>query len=324
MSNKNILIIGASGQLGSVLTERLQEKHGSDHVIASDLRFNPDFKGRFIGLDATNFESLKKVIQEYEVNEVYHLAAILSASGEKFPLETWDINMKTFFNVLEASRLNNVQKIFFPSSIAVFGQEVPRVNTPQSAPLFPSTVYGISKAAGENWGNYYHMKYGMDIRSLRYPGIIGHQSLPGGGTTDYAVDIFHKAVKEESFSCFLKASTILPMIYMDDAIRATIELMDAPAEKINIRTSYNLAGMSFSPEQITLAIQKLYPRFEVMYEPDFRQQIAENWPMSIDDSVAQRDWNWKPEYNLESMTETMITHLKLKHETEFIRNVTLF
>jgi threonine 3-dehydrogenase len=320
VSNKNILIIGASGQLGSVLTERLQEKYGADQVIASDLRVNPNFHGRFVGLDATDFESLKKVIQEYEINEIYHLAAILSASGEKFPLETWDINMKTFFNVLEASRLHNVQKVFFPSSIAVFGQGAPKVETPQSAPLFPSTVYGISKAAGENWANYYHQKYGMDIRSLRYPGIIGYQSLPGGGTTDYAVDIFHKAVKEEPFKCFLKASTILPMIYMDDAIRATMELMDADAEKINIRTSYNLAGMSFSPEQLARAIQKMYPQLEVNYNPDFRQQIAENWPMSIDDSAAKKDWNWKPEFNLESMTESMITHLKNKYETELVHN----
>lgn len=320
MSKKNILIIGASGQLGSVLTAKLQEKFGSDQVIASDLRFNPNFHGRFVGLDATNFGSLSKVIQEYEIGEVYHLAAILSASGEKFPLETWDINMKTFFNVMEASRLNDVQKIFFPSSIAVFGQGAPKVDAPQSAPLFPSTVYGMSKAAGENWVNYYHKKYGMDIRSLRYPGIIGYQSLPGGGTTDYAVDIFHKAVKQEPYKCFLKASTTLPMIYMDDAIRATMELMDTDAEKINIRTSYNLAGMSFSPEQLARAIQTKYPQFEVDYEPDFRQLIAENWPTSIDDSEAKTDWNWKAEYNLESMTEAMITHLKTKYETKLVHN----
>lgn len=320
MSNKNILIIGASGQLGSVLTEKLQDKHGTEHVIASDLRFNSNFNGQFVELDATNSEKLNKVIQAYKIDEIYHLAAILSASGEKFPLEAWDINMKTFFNVLEASRLNNVQKIFFPSSIAVFGQGAPKVDTPQLTPLFPSTVYGVSKAAGENWANYYHQKYGMDIRSLRYPGIIGYQSLPGGGTTDYAVDIFHKAVKKEPFNCFLKASTILPMIYMDDAIRATIELMDAEAKKINIRTSYNLAGMSFSPEQVASAIQKMYPQFEVNYKPDFRQQIAENWPMSIDDSAARRDWNWKAEYNLESMTETMITQLNIKYQTEVVHN----
>jgi threonine 3-dehydrogenase len=311
-----ILVIGASGQLGSVLSQQLQKKYGVDNVIATDLRFNQDFKGHFEILDATNMEALEKVVKANDIDQIYHLAAILSASGERFPISTWDINMKTFFNVLEASRLNNIQKIFFPSSIAVFGACASRLNTPQSSPLVPSTVYGISKAAGESWCNYYHQKYGLDIRSIRYPGIIGHQSLPGGGTTDYAVEIFHKAVKKESFECFLKKNTKLPMMYMDDAIRASIELMDAPAEKINIRTSYNLSGMSFSPDELSESIQHFYPKFKVTYNPDFRQQIAETWPISIDDSSARKDWGWKPKYDLNSMTETMITHLEKKYALE--------
>ncbi|MEQ6120527.1 NAD-dependent epimerase/dehydratase family protein [Reichenbachiella sp. MALMAid0571] len=315
---ETILVIGASGQLGSVLTNQLQIKYGAENVVASDLRPNPNFAGNFVTLDATDFNSLRKVVREYKVDQIYHLAAILSASGEKFPLNTWDINMKTFFNVLEVSRLNHVSKVFFPSSIAVFGQNAPKVNTPQSPPLFPSTVYGISKVAGENWAQYYHQKYRLDIRSLRYPGIIGYQSLPGGGTTDYAVDIFHKAVQNEPYECFLKSSTMLPMIYMDDAIRATIELMDAPLEKIKIRTSYNLAGMSFSPAQLTKSIQRVFPDFQVTYKPDFRQEIAESWPMSIDDSVAIKNWGWKPAYNLNYMVDTMIKQLELKYQNQSV------
>lgn len=315
---ETILVIGASGQLGSVLTAQLQAKYSNQNVIASDLRPNPDFRGNFEVLDATDFDSLKKVVKKYKVGQIYHLAAILSASGEKFPLDTWDINMKTFFNVLEVSRLHQVSKVFFPSSIAVFGHNAPRIDTPQSSPLAPATVYGISKVAGENWAQYYHQKYGLDIRSLRYPGIIGYQSLPGGGTTDYAVDIFHKAVKNEKFECFLKSSTMLPMIYMDDAIRATIELMDATSEKIKIRTSYNLAGMSFSPDQITKSIQRVFPDFQVSYKPDFRQEIAESWPMSIDDSMARKSWGWKPEYNLHSMVDTMINQLELKYQNQLV------
>jgi len=312
------LVIGASGQLGSVLTAQLQTKYGNENVVASDLRPNPDFRGNFEVLDATDFDSLKKVVKKYKVGQIYHLAAILSASGEKFPLDTWDINMKTFFNVLEVSRMHQVSKIFFPSSIAVFGKNAPRIDTPQSSPLAPATVYGISKVAGENWAQYYHQKYGLDIRSLRYPGIIGYQSLPGGGTTDYAVDIFHKAVKNEKFECFLRPNTMLPMIYMDDAIRATIELMDAPSEKITIRTSYNLAGMSFSSNQIAKSIQRILPDFQITYKPDFRQEIAESWPMSIDDSVARKNWGWKPEYNLHSMVDTMINQLELKYQNQLV------
>lgn len=311
-----VLITGASGQLGSVLTKRLQEKFGEANVIATDLRFNNSFNGISEVLDATDFGRLTELVLKYEVTQIYHLAAILSAKGEEFPLATWDINMKTLFNVLEVCRLQNVGKIFFPSSIAVYGNDAPKIQTSQEYKLAPSTVYGISKVAGENWVNYYHEKYGLDIRSIRYPGVIGYQSLPGGGTTDYAVDIYHKAIHEEEFECFLKSTTTLPMIYMEDAIRATIELMDAPVANISIRTSYNLSGMSFSPEELTVAIQKIYPKFKTDYNPDFRQGIAETWPTSIDDFHARMDWGWKPEYDIDSMTESMIKELLKKEEAE--------
>jgi threonine 3-dehydrogenase len=311
-----ILITGASGQLGSVLTEKLQQKYGVHNVIASDLRINPSFNGCFEVLDATDFDALKQIVLQFEITQIYHLAAILSANGEKSPLSTWDINMKSLFNVLEVTRLTNIDKVFFPSSIAVYGNDAPKIETPQNYVLAPSTVYGISKVAGENWAHYYYERYGLDIRSIRYPGVIGHQSLPGGGTTDYAIDIFHKAVKNEVFECFLEATATLPMIYMDDTIRATIELMEAPKENITVRTSYNLSGMSFSPEQLTKSIQKIYPDFKIVYKPDFRQRIAESWPSSIDDSSARADWNWKPQFDIDAMTSVMIEELKLKYITE--------
>ena len=307
---EKILITGANGQLGSVLTQRLQDKWGVKNVIATDLRSKSGFEGCFQILDATHFENLERLVLEHEITQIYHLAAILSANGEKAPLNTWDINMKTLFNVLEVSRLQNVKKVFFPSSIAVFGPNVKRVNTPQHSNLVPTTVYGMSKVAGENWANYYYEKYGLDVRSVRYPGVIGYQSLPGGGTTDYAVDIYHKAVKNESFECFLESSMMLPMIFMDDAIRATIELMDAPVENIGVRTSYNLAGMSFSPMQLHASIEKIYPSFKITYKPDFRQEIANSWPDSIDDIDARSDWGWQPEYTLDKMSKIMIEKLE--------------
>lgn len=306
------LIIGAGGQLGTVLTKQLQERKGTDQVIASDLRKIENFDGHFVALDATDFDLMQSIVKEHEVKEIYHLAAILSANGEKNPLGTWDINMKTLFNVLEVSRLNDVEKVFFPSSIAVFGDEVDQFNTKQASFLNPTTVYGISKAAGEVWGQYYFERYGLDVRSLRYPGVIGYQSLPGGGTTDYAVDIYHKAVAGEDFSCFLEKDTALPMIYMDDAIRATIELMEAPKEQIKTRTSYNLGSMSFTPAEIAEAVKNHFPSFRIAYEPDFRQQIAANWPKNVDDTEARKDWNWAPMYDLASMTEDMILHLSEK------------
>lgn len=313
MISETILIIGANGQLGSVLTKELQKIHGKKNVIASDIFLDTDFDGIFEVIDATDLNAIKAIINKYSIKEIYHLAAILSAKGEEKPLSTWDLNIKMMLNVFEVSRLNNVNKVFFPSSIAVFGDQAPLLNTPQSSFLNPATVYGISKAAGENWAQYYFTKYGLDIRSIRYPGIIGYQSMPGGGTTDYAVDIYHSAVKNEKFSCFLNSDTKLPMMFMNDAIRSTIELMQSPIENIKIRTSYNLAGMSFSPSEIYNEIKKSYPNFKIEYNSDFRQKIADKWPKSIDDKEARNDWGWKPEYNLSSMTLIMLEKLKEKY-----------
>lgn len=312
MKQEKILITGANGQLGSVLVKRLQEKYGVNNVVATDILANEDFVGNFEILDVLDFEKLKNIVIQNEITQIYHLAAILSASGEKHPKHTWDINTKTLFNVLDVSVIHKVNKLFFPSSIAVYGVNAPKVNTPQSYELTPTTVYGISKVAGENWAKYYFENYDLDIRSVRYPGIIGYQTLPGGGTTDYAIDIFYKAINETTFECFLSKDTTLPMIYMDDAIRATIKLMEAPKESISIRTSYNIAGVSFSPEELTHAIQKIYPNFKTLYKPDFRQKIASSWPSSIDDSVARRDWNWNPLFSIDEMTEIMIEELKRK------------
>lgn len=310
-----VLVIGANGQLGSVLTVALQEKYGEDCVIASDLMPRNNFDGIFERIDATDKNRIQEIVSKYNVTQIYHLAAILSAKGEEAPLKTWDINMKTLFNVLEVSRVNQIEKVFFPSSIAVFGEGAPLEYTPNDAYLDPATVYGISKAAGENWAQYYFLRYGLDVRSIRYPGVIGYQSLPGGGTTDYAVDIFHKAVLEERFTCFLKEDTTLPMIFMDDAIRATLELMEAPKEAISIRTSYNIAGTSFAPSALVEEIRKLYPNFEVEYKPDFRQDIASRWPKVIDDAPAKQDWGWRPEFTLEMMTKTMVDKLKKQYKT---------
>ncbi len=310
-----VLVIGANGQLGSVLIGALQKKFGIENVVGSDLKKKEDFHGIFEIADATNQERIQELVSKYNITQIYHLAAILSARGEENPLQTWDINMKTLFTVLEVSRLNTIDRVFFPSSIAVFGTGAPLKNTPNNAYLDPATVYGMSKAAGENWAQYYFLKYGLDVRSIRYPGVIGYQSLPGGGTTDYAVDIYHKAVLREEFTCFLKEDTTLPMIFMDDTIRATLELMDAPREDIKIRTSYNIAGISFSPAEVVAEIRKLYPDFKVKYEPDFRQDIAASWPKTIDDAAAAKDWGWKPEYNLEMITQTMIQKLKEKYKT---------
>ncbi len=304
-----ILIIGAFGQLGSVLTQKLQIKWGVNRVVASDITVNTNYKGLYEQLDATNYKALEQIVIKYRITEIYHLAAILSANGEKDPLRSWDINMTSLLNVLEVSRTQRIHKIFYPSSIAVFGPNADSVNTPQSPNLTPETIYGMSKVAGENWVNYYHKKYGLDIRSLRYPGIIGYQSFPGGGTTDYAVDIYHKAIKNEHFLCFLNSSTQLPMMFMDDAIRATIELMDAPKEKITVRTSYNLASMSFTPKELVKSIQKYYPNFKITYQPDSRQNIANSWPKSIDDSKARVDWGWQSYFDLDQMTKIMIEKL---------------
>ncbi len=313
MSQAVVLVIGANGQLGSVLIKELQKIHGTSNVIASDVYLNPDFEGVFELLDATDMVSINSVVKKHSVTQIYQLAAILSAKGEQHPLKTWDLNTKMMLNVFEVSRNSTVNKVFSPSSIAVYGTKAPLQNSPQSAFLNPATVYGISKAAGENWAQYYFNKYDLDIRSIRYPGVIGYQSMPGGGTTDYAVDIYHSAVKRENYKCFLKANTKLPMVFMEDAIRATIELMQTPKENIKTRTSYNLGSMSLNPSEIYEAIKKQYPSFKIEYQPDFRQVIADNWPKSIDDKEARNDWGWEPKFNLKSMTSTMLEKLEQKY-----------
>ncbi len=315
---ETILITGANGQLGSVLIPALRARFGDDNVIASDLRARLGYRGRFEVLDATDEVRLTEIVRQYGATQIYHLAAILSASGEQAPLRTWDINMTAFLNVLEVSRKEGISKVFYPSSIAVFGESAPLENTPNDAFLDPLTAYGISKAAGENWAKYYSVKYGLDVRSVRYPGVIGYQSDPGGGTTDYAVEIFHHAVQAQPFTCFLNPDETLPMIFMDDAIRATIELMDAPRENINNRSSYNLAGISFSPAELTAAIQKHCPDFKVNYAPDERQAIAAAWPNSIDDTQARNDWNWEPAYKMEELVATMLTKLREKYDIKQI------
>ena len=307
-----ILVIGAGGQLGTELTKALADQYGKDKVIATD--FQESVKNKFDyctfqTLNVMDKASLASIVAKEEVTQIYHLAAILSALGEKNPVQAWDLNMGGLLNVLEVAREHQVEKVFWPSSIAVFGPNSDKDQTPQKAFKDPNTVYGISKLAGEHWCEYYFNKYGVDVRSLRYPGLIGYKSLPGGGTTDYAVDIYHKAVQGENFTCFLSEHTYLPMMYMDDAIHATLQLMDAPKENIKIRTSYNLAGMSFSPSEIHQSLLSSYPNFEITYHPDFRQQIADSWPNSIDDSSAKQDWNWHPTFDLKAMTELIVNNL---------------
>ncbi|MEM9917773.1 MAG: NAD-dependent epimerase/dehydratase family protein [Bacteroidota bacterium] len=309
MPNDNILITGANGQIGSVLTDELRKHYGTDRVLATDIRILTKADGPFEQLDILDQDRLSHLIKEYKITQIYHLAAILSAKGEQNPRRTWDLNMNGLFNVLECARQLGIRKVFYPSSIAVFGPATPKVSVPQETVMDPSTVYGISKQAGEQWCAYYYKRFGLDIRSLRYPGIIGYQSPPGGGTTDYAVDIFHYAVRKEPFECFLQKDTGLPMIYMPDAIRATLEVMEAPSEWISVRSSYNLSGMSFTPSQLVAAIRKHVPDFKVTYKPDFRQQIADSWSSSVDDRIARQDWSWKPEYDLKAMTADMLKHL---------------
>lgn len=307
---KNVLVIGAGGQLGSELTLSLREKFGDNHVLATDIRDLPEDlqNGPTAILDVTDKDSLEKLIVAYEVGQVYHLAAVLSAKGEENPIWAWDLNMNSLLNVLEAARRHQL-KVYWPSSIAVFGPDTPKNETPQSTIMNPTTVYGISKLAGEKWCEYYHLKYGVDVRSLRYPGLIGYKSKPGGGTTDYAVDIFWKAIRNEVFHCFLDKNTTLPMMYMADAVRGTIELMDAKPQEIKIRTSYNIGALSFTPLELYRVIAKSIPEFEISYEPDFRQEIANSWPNSIDHSQSVSDWGWQPQYDLISMAEDILTNL---------------
>ncbi len=310
MRPTKILITGANGQIGTALAVALREKHGKEKVLCTDIRKPKEEHGPFEMLDILNVQRMSEFIEDHHITQVYHLAAILSANGEWNPKKTWNVNLNGQLSILELAHQYQMDKIFFPSTIAVFGSTTPKVNTPQHAAAEPSTVYGMSKLAGELWSQYYHSRYEVDVRSLRYPGIIGWQSAPGGGTTDYAVEIFHAAIKNETYTSYLSEHTTLPMLYMDDAIRATIELMDAPAEKLRIRTSYNLAGISLSPDSLYREIKKFFPDFKIKYEPDFRQQIAETWTESIDDSNARNDWGWAPTYDLSKMTSDMIYHLK--------------
>ena len=308
-----ILIIGACGQIGTELTQKLRGIYGVENVIASDIRkLNIDVvnSGPFEVLNALDFNQIQHLVEIHEIDEVYLMAALLSATAEKNPAFAWDLNMNSLFHVLNLAKAGKIKKIFWPSSIAVFGPTTPRENTPQYTIMEPSTVYGISKQTGERWCEYYHNTYGVDVRSIRYPGLISWSSPPGGGTTDYAVDIFHKAITKKKYDCFLSSETKMPMMYMDDAIAATIQIMQSPKEQIKIRSSYNLAAMSFTPTEIAEEIKKSIPEFTITYHPDFRQKIADSWPASIDDSAAREDWNWKPQFDISSMTKDMLDHLK--------------
>jgi len=311
--NQTILILGASGQIGTELTYKLRSIYGKDNVIASDIREgNPEMmqSGPFEILDATDKEGILAIIKKYKANQVYLLAAMLSATAEQHPQKGWNLNMNSLLAVLDLAKEKHIEKVYWPSSIAVFGPTTPKINTPQKTIIEPSTVYGISKISGELWCDYYHKKYGVDVRSLRYPGIISWRTKPGGGTTDYAVDIFFKAIENGEYECFLSEETRLPMMFMEDALNATVQIMQADATAIKIRTSYNLAGTDFTPKEIAEEIKKQIPDFKITYKPDFRQEIADSWPSSIDDSEAQKDWNWEPEFDLERITKTMLKNLK--------------
>ncbi|MGC8749491.1 NAD-dependent epimerase/dehydratase family protein [Hydrotalea sp.] len=317
MVKDKILVIGASGQIGVELTLALRKVYGNNNVVASDLREENELlkgTGPYVSLDVMNKEMLHVQVIRQNITQIYLLAAILSATGEKNPNLAWNLNMQGLLNVLDIAREEQIQKVYWPSSIAVFGPTSPKINCPQQTIIEPITVYGISKYAGEFWCNYYHQRYGVDVRSLRYPGLISYKSAPGGGTTDYAVEIFHDALEEKKYNCFLREDTYLPMMYMPDAIKATLQLMEAPQEQIKVRTSYNIAAMSFSPKEIAAAIQKHIPDFTIHYKPDYRQTIADSWPQSIDDSFARTDWNWKPDFDLELMTAEMIQNLQQTKE----------
>ncbi len=317
MTRDKILVIGSSGQIGVELTLALRRIYGNANVIASDLREENELlkgSGPYVSLDVMNKEMLHVQVIRQNVTQIYLLAAILSATGEKNPNLAWNLNMQGLLNVLDIAKEEQIKKVYWPSSIAVFGPTSPKKNCPQQTIIEPTTVYGISKYAGEFWCNYYFQRYGVDVRSLRYPGLISYKSAPGGGTTDYAIEIFHDALEEAHYDCFLEKDTYLPMMYMPDAIRATIELMEASAEKISIRTSYNISAMSFSPEEIAAEVKRYVPGFTVNYEPDYRQAIANSWPQSIDDSVARRDWGWSHEYDIRKMSKDMIDNLKVKSE----------
>lgn len=314
---EKILVTGALGQIGSELTLALREIYGVENVLSTDIQ--PLEKANdpyYASLDVMDAEKIASIVEEHQITIVYHLAAMLSATAEKYPRKGWDLNMDSLLTFLELAKDKKIKQIYWPSSIAIYGPETPKIGTEQNALAIPSTVYGISKRAGELWCNYYHEKFGVDVRSIRYPGLISWKTRPGGGTTDYAVDIFYQALEEGEYECFLSENSALPMMYMDDAIRATIELMQADPEKLSIWTSYNLNALSFTPKELSEVIKKHLPDFEISYNPDFRQAIADSWPASIDDSVAQKDWNWKYEFDLGKMTETMLANLKEKLAAE--------
>ncbi|MCT4666214.1 MAG: NAD-dependent epimerase/dehydratase family protein [Flavobacteriales bacterium] len=311
-----ILVIGASGQIGSELVLELRKIYGNDQVVASDIKdasLEVMEGGPFINLDIMDEVKLNAVVREYEITQVYLLAAILSATAERNIELGWRLNMRSLSHVLDLARFGKIKKLYWPSSIAVFGPTTPREMTPQVTVTEPTTVYGISKLAGERWCEYYHQKFGVDVRSIRYPGLIGYKSMPGGGTTDYAVDIYHEALKSGRYTSFLSEDTYLPMMYMPDAIRATIELMEAPVDQVKIRSSYNLGGISFSPKELAAEIKKEITDFQIAYQPDYRQEIADSWPSSIDDIRAQEDWGWNPKYDITSMTQDMLKNLKKKY-----------
>ena len=312
MKSDKILILGSCGQIGVELTLALRTQYGNDAVIATDIKEEHSLlkgTGPFYQVDVMDINAVLALVKKEQITQIYLLAALLSATGEKMPLKAWDINMTSLLQVLEMSVQEKITKVYWPSSIAVFGSTTPKQATPQKTIVEPETVYGISKYAGENWCQYYAKRYGLDVRSIRYPGLISWKSLPGGGTTDYAVDIYLQALAQKKYTCFLSEHTYLPMMYMDDAIRATIELMEAPAERLSTRLAYNISAMSFSPKEIAASIQKHIPDFSIDYAPDFRQQIADGWPQSIDDRLAQEDWNWKAAFDLEKMTATMLENL---------------
>ena len=311
--SQTILVLGASGQIGSELIEKLRTVYGSAHVVASDIRNgSPSLmnSGPFEIIDATDKEEIFAIVKKYNVTQIYLLAAMLSATGEKFPQKAWDLNMTSLLAVLDLAKDKHINQVFWPSSIAVFGTTSPKIHTPQKTIMEPSTVYGISKISGEFWCNYYHEKYGVDVRSLRYPGIISWKTKPGGGTTDYAVDIFFKALEQGSFECFLSEDTCLPMMYMEDAVNATVQIMQVNANQINIRTSYNLSAMNFTPKELASAIHQHLPNFTISYKPDYRQAIADSWPDSIDDTKAREDWGWSPNYTLSKMTKDILENLQ--------------
>ncbi|MGF1556511.1 NAD-dependent epimerase/dehydratase family protein [Paucihalobacter sp.] len=316
---ERILIIGAAGQIGSELCIELRSLYGTENVIASDINLlNEDLvkAGPFEIIDAKNFDQIKDCVEKHHIDTVYLLAAMLSATAERLPQQAWDLNIDSLFHVLNLAKDGIIKKVFWPSSIAVFGPSTPKINTPQNSIMEPTTVYGISKQAGERWCEYYHKRYNVDVRSLRYPGIISYKTSPGGGTTDYAIDIFHKAISDNHYNCFLEADCTLPMMYMDDAVAAAIQLMKADGEKLRIRSSYNLSAVSFSPSQLAAVISKHIPNFSIDYNPDFRQRIAESWPDSIDDTVARKDWGWQHAYDLETIATLMLNGISKMYNNQ--------